>query len=285
MSYSKSTVNYGLPDFQLSDTPDWVADIAQAFVKIDEVMHANASGIVTAQGSINTLNNALDSIRTSIDNLEELVGDIPDDVAQLRADVVAVRQIVEDMGVSVDANSTAITNLVAQFETHLSDFATLQGNVNNYRALQKSAITQLFSYSEEKPNETGAPLFALKSEIPVLSGLNFKRIETSKITRKQNYPIPTASIVFTIDIPDSGIIFSNMSWPNANIGNLEIITDPGLGVNFRMLFNYLGSSLQVWFPYIGRAEARFNFANAITGTDFDNMLSESRFSILTLGGA
>lgn len=284
MSYSKSTINYGLPDFQLSDTPDWVADIAQAFVEIDEVMHANAGGIVAAQGSIDTLNSALDSIRTSIDNLEELVGEIPDEVAQLRADVIAVRQVVEDMGVSVDANSTGIINLVAQYKTHLTDFATLQGNVNNYRALQVSAVTQLFSYSPEIPNETGEPLFALKSEIPVISGLTFKRIDSSKLTKKNSYPIPTLFIDFNIENTDSGIIFANMAWPNANTGSIEIIVDPGLGESYRMMFDYLGSSISAWFPFVRNGNVRFNFTNPITGTDFENMKSESRFSILTLGG-
>lgn len=167
MSYAKSTENYGLPDYVLSDTPDWVADIAKAFEKIDMVMKANADGIVTANGAIETLNSALSTISESIDNLAANVGNIPDEVANLKSEVDSLSQNLGDIRVLSGENSTAITDLTAQFSTHLSKFAEWQNMVNAYRELQTSAIRQLFDYNPEShPNETGEPLFALKSEIP-----------------------------------------------------------------------------------------------------------------------
>lgn len=172
MSYAKSTENYGLPYYALSDTPDWVADIAKAFEKIDMVMKANADGIVTANGSIETLNSALITISESIDNLAANVGDIPDQVANLKSEVDSLSQNLADIRVLSGENSTAITNLTAQFSTHLSKFAEWQNMVNSYRDLQISAVRQLFNYdSENHPSETGEPLFALKSEIP--AGLQY----------------------------------------------------------------------------------------------------------------
>lgn len=180
MSYAKSTENYGLPDYVLSDTPDWVADIAKAFEKIDMVMKANADGIVTVNGAVETLNSALSTISESIDNLEENLGNIPDEVASIKSEVDSLSQNLADIRVLSGENSTAITNLTAQFSTHLSKFAEWQNMVNDYRGLQTSAVRQLFNYNAEShPNETGEPLFALKTEIP--KGLQFIMEDVSSI--------------------------------------------------------------------------------------------------------
>lgn len=180
MSYAKSTENYGLPDYALSDTPDWVSDIAKAFEKIDLVMKANADGILTVNGAVETLNSALSTISESIDNLEENLGNIPDEVASIKSEVDSLSQNLADIRVLSGENSTAITNLTAQFSTHLSKFAEWQNMVNDYRGLQISAVRQLFNYNAEShPNETGEPLFALKTEIP--KGLQFIMEDVSSI--------------------------------------------------------------------------------------------------------
>lgn len=285
MSFSKSTPNYGLPDYELSDTPDWVSDIAQAFVKIDMVMKGNADGVMATSENINILNSALDTIRTSIDNLEELVGGIPEGVAQLRAEVTSLKQEVGTISSETEANNTAVTNLVAQFKTFLDRFAIWENQINDFRTLQVSAVSQLFAYNDEQPNETGEPLFALKTDIPTSTGMIFKRVDKSKITKNNNYPIPTNNIAFSIDINDVGIIFGYMNWPTASPGRLEVGVNPGLSNSFRQTFDALGGSYNIWFPYIPGMDIFLYPTNSITGSDFDNMLSESSFSIFTMGGA
>lgn len=78
MSYSKSTPNFKLPDWMLSDKPSWFADVAPAFGVIDGQMYANQQAAAAANALAQSAKTDISAIDTSLSTLTTQVDTIHD---------------------------------------------------------------------------------------------------------------------------------------------------------------------------------------------------------------
>lgn len=70
---SKTTPNYKLPHYLPSDHPDFIGEINEAYVIIDNAMHENASASIDLRNRLTVAENQIKELQARVEDLSRAI--------------------------------------------------------------------------------------------------------------------------------------------------------------------------------------------------------------------
>lgn len=226
--FSKSTKNFGLPQWQFGDHPAFMGDMNPAYVIIDELLKENRDAgdsakerldvlapIVTANSQqISSQTSKIASLSVDLQNAEHAINDCKQNIAQNAADIAALQEEDHNIHETADADRTNFYKLLNFCKTAFPTKANApikDGTVT----IGDSTLTITFVFSGRFVN------YAISGRL------------------NESLPSGTTKAVCTVEKADSEVAISgyginNLAYAGTNPLGLKLIGPSGSDINLEI---------------------------------------------------